>query len=142
MPYLRLYAPDLPIEQKRVISQKLIEITLRAFKLRANQRYQTSVQFVTQPQVSRVHGLKTTIPRDADLTLEVLSHDLTEEKKKAFVKEATAMLTHLVPVRPWSRVVRLLGMKADSPQQVALQFHELSSAVSDPFVANPQRRAA
>jgi hypothetical protein len=30
MPYLRLHLPEVPIEQRRVIAQKLIEITMHA----------------------------------------------------------------------------------------------------------------
>jgi hypothetical protein len=141
MPYLRLYARELPIEQKRVIAQKLIDITLRTFKLRANQKYQTSIQFITR-QVSGVDGLRATIPRGADFTLEVIGHNLTEEKKKAFAEEAAAMLTPMAPVRLASRIARLLGIKAKSPQQIALQFNELSAAVSDPFVVDSQQLAA
>ena len=142
MPYLRLYTRDLPIEQKRVIAQKLIEITLRTFQLRAEQRYRTSIQFITLPQVCGADEPQAAISRGADLTLEVLGHDLTEEKKRAFTEAAAAMLAHVAPTKPRNRIARLLGMTADSPQQVALQFNELSSAVSDPFVADSQRRAA
>jgi hypothetical protein len=141
MPYLRLYARELPIEQKRVIAQKLIEITLRTFKLRANQRYQTSIQFITR-QVSGVDGLLAAVPRGADFTLEVIGHNLTEEKKKAFAEEANAMLTPMAPVRLGSRIARLLGIKANSRRQIALQFKELSPAVSDPFVVDSQQVAA
>jgi hypothetical protein len=142
MPYLRVYARKLPIEQKRVIAQELIEITLRTFKLRANQRYQTSIQFVTQPQGSGIDGLRAAIPRGADFTLEVIGRNLTEEKKTAFAEEAVALLTPMAPVRLGSRIARLLGIKAKPPRQIALQFNELSPAVSDPFVVDPQCRAA
>ena len=141
MPYLRLYARELPIEQKRVIAQKLIDITLRTFKLRANQKYQTSIQFITR-QVSGVDGLRAAIPRDADFTLEVIGHNLTEEKKRAFSEEAAALLSPSVPVKPVNRIARLLGIKAKPTQQICLQFSELSPAVSDPFLIEPERRAA
>jgi len=141
MPYLRLYARELPIEQKRVIAQRLIEITLRTFKLHANQRYQTSIQFITR-QGSGVNGLREAIPRGADFALEVIAHNLTEEKKRAFAAEAAAMLTPMAPVRPGTRIVRLLRIKAKSPRQIALQFNELSPAISDPFVVDSQECAA
>ena len=142
MPYLRLYSRHLPIEQKRVIAEKLIEITLRSFRLRAAERYQTSIQFITLPQVCVVDGIQPSIPRDADFILEVLGHSLTEDKKRAFAEEATAMLTHLVPVKPWSRIARVFGINVDKPQQLALQFHELSPAISDPFVVYSERLVA
>jgi len=131
MPYIRLYARDLSIEQKSVIAQKLIEITLRTFCLSAEQRYQTSVQFITLPETDDDDS-----PHDADFTLEVMGHDLTEEKKRAFAESAVAMLTKLVHVTPWRRITHLLGIKNDSQQQIALQFNELSPAVSDPFLVH------
>jgi len=141
MPYLRLYARDLPIEQKRVIAQKLIQITLRTFHLRPDQRYRTSIQFITR-LVSGVDGLRAAIPHGADFTLEVIGHNLTEEKKRAFAEEAAAMLTPMAPVRLGSRIARMLGIKANSRQKICLQFNELSPAVSDPFIVDSQRLAA
>ena len=140
MPYLRLYARDLPIEQKRAIAQKLIQITLRTFHLRPDQRYRTSIQFITRSQA--VNGPKPAIPRGADFTLEVMGHNLTEEKKRAFAEEAVAMLTPLVPMKLRGRIARRLGIKTDATRQIALQFNDLNPAISDPFVVDPQRRAA
>ena len=142
MPFLRLYSRDLPIEQKRVIAQKLIEITLLAFRLRADERYQTSIQFIALPQVCGVDGVQPSSPRDAGFSLEVLGHRLTEEKKRAFAEEAIATLAHLVPVKPRGRIASLLGIQARTPRQVALQFHELSPAISDPFVFDAEARVA
>lgn len=141
MPYLRLYARDLPIEQKRAIAQKLIDITQRTFKLGANQRYQTSIQFITR-QVSGIDGLRAAIPRGADFALEVIGHNLTEEKKRAFAEEAAAMLTPMAPVRLGRRIALMLGIKESSRQKIRLQFNELSPAVSDPFIVDSQRLAA
>ena len=142
MPYLRLYSRQLPIEQKRVIAEQLIEITLRAFHLRTADRYQTSIQFITLPRMRGIDGVDPSIPRDADFTLEVLGHGLTEEKKRALAEEAPAALTHWVPAKPWSRIAHLFGIKLDKPQPIALQFHELSPAISDPFVVHSERLAA
>jgi len=142
MPYLRLYSPDIPVAQKQVIAQKLIEITLRAFHLRATERNRITIQFITLPEVHGIDDLYRAIPRRADFTLEVLGHDLTERKKKAFAEAAVTTLAHLMPAKPRSRFARLLGMKADAPRQVALQFNELSRAISDPFVLDTERRAA
>jgi hypothetical protein len=141
MPYLRLYARDLPIQQKRAIAQSLIDITLRTFKLRANQRYQTSVQFITVSP-SDVGDQQAEIPHGADFTLEVIGHNLTEEKKRAFAEEAAALLTPMAPKRLGPRIVRLLGIRANAHLQIALQFHELSPAVSDAFVLHAQPWAA
>ena len=142
MPYLRLYSRDVPIDQKRVIAQKLIEITLRAFQLRGEDRNRITIQFIPLPQPWTIDGLKPLIARDADATLEVRAHDLTEGKKKAFAEEAIAMLAHLIPAKPRGRIARLLGIQARRPRQVALQFNELSPAISDPFVVDAEPKVA
>lgn len=139
MPYLRLYTHKLPIEQRRVIAQNLIEITLRTFKLRPDQRSRTSVQFITVPRMGCGGGFPASVC-EAYFTLEVLGRDLTEQKKKAFAEEATAMLEQLGPASPWSRFARLL--RGEAPHQVAFQFSELNPAVSEPFVVDSQYIAA
>ena len=128
MPFLRLCSQDIPMHQKRVIAEKLIEITLHTFHLRPEERNRITIQFQAMPQ-------------RADLALEVLGHDLTKEKRKAFAEEASAMLPQLVPLKR-SRIARLLGLKSDTPRQVALQFNELSPAISDPFVIDQEWRVA
>ncbi len=142
MPYLRLYSPDIPVAQKQVIAQTLIEITLRAFHLRAAERNRITIQFIALPEVHGIDDLYRAIPRHADFTLEVLGHDLTEGKKKAFAEGVAVMLAHLMPAKPKGRIARLLGIKADAPRQIALQFNELSPAISDPFVLDTERQVA
>ena len=128
MPYLRVRSQALPIDQKRVMAQRLIEITLHAFHLRAEERSQITIQFISQ-EPERGSDLA-----DADFTLEVIGHDLTEEKKVAFTNETAGTITHLIPLKPRGLIARLLGAKVDTHRQIALQFHELSPAISDPFV--------
>jgi hypothetical protein len=142
MPYLRLYSRNVPIEQKGIVTQKLIEVTLRTFHLCPEDRNRVTVQFIPPPQVSGADVSQSVIPRGADFMLEVIAHHLTEANKKAFAEEAAAMLVQLLPTKPRSRSARLLGIKPDSPSQVALQFDELSPAISDPTVMDPERRAA
>jgi hypothetical protein len=142
MPYLRLYSRHVQIEQKSTIAQNLIEVTLRTFHLRPEDRNRITVQFIPPPQVSGVDGSQPAIPRGADFTLEVMAHHLTEAKKKAFAEEAATVLAHLLPTKAGSRIARLLGIKPEPPRQVALQFDELSPAISDPFVMDPEPRAA
>lgn len=142
MPYLRLYSRDVAIEQKRLIAQRLIEITLSTFHLRPEERYRMTIQFIAPPEMSGVDGPQATIPRGADFLLEVMAHHLTEANKRAFAQEATAMLNQVVPTKARSRIARLLGIKVDLVRQIALQFAELSPAISDPFVVDPERRAA
>jgi hypothetical protein len=40
------------------------------------------------------------------------------------------------------RIARMFGIKANQPQPVALQFHELSTAISDAFLVCSDRLAA
>ena len=136
MPYLRVHSQALPIDKKRVVAQKLIEITLHAFHLRAEDRNQINIQFISQaPEGS-------SDPKSAEFTLEVLGHDLTEEKKAAFTQESAGIIPEVMPAKPKGLMARLLGAKAEAPRQIALQFHELSPAVSDPYVVLPLSRAA
>jgi len=142
MPYLRLYSPHLPLEQKQVIGQKLIDITLRAFRLRPEQRYRTSVQFITRCQTRPAENPRLDIASNADFTLEVIGHNLTEREKKAFAEEAAAMINKVVPRSLPQRIASLLGIRSDSNQRVVFQFSELSPAVSDPFLVHTEHRAA
>ncbi len=117
------------------MARKLIEITLHAFRLRVDERSQITIQFISQAP-ARGSDLK-----DADFTLEVIGHDLTEEKKAAFTEETAGIITDVMPVKPRGLIARLLGAKP-THRQIALQFHELNPAISDPFVVYPLRRAA
>jgi hypothetical protein len=139
MPYLRLYTRKLPIEQRRVVARKLIEITLRTFKLRPEQRYQTTVQFISVPRMGCGSGLPASIC-ESDFTLEVLGRGLTEQKERAFAEEATAMLRELAAASPWGKIARLL--RREEAHQVAFQFSELSPAVSEPFIVGSHSIAA
>jgi len=142
MPYLRLHLPEAPIEQKRVIALKLIEITMHAFRLRPKDRYQVSVEFISERKASVVDLFGRSRPPDAECTLEVMGRDLTEEKKKAFAEETTAVLSPLLPAKSKMRIARLFGVKPKEPSQIAFQFGELSPAISEPFVVHPSSQAA
>ena len=142
MPYLRLYSRDLPIEKKRVIAQRLIEIALRSFHLQPEERNRITIQFIPPSQVSAADDPQTAIPHGADAMLEVMAHHLTEAKKRAFTEEAGAMLAQVLSTKARNRIARLLRIKADPTRQIALQFGELSQAISDPFVVDAERRAA
>lgn len=142
MPYLRLYSAEVPIEQKRVIAQKLIEITMHAFCLRPEERYQISIEFISEPKSSAASWIGRSSLRDADCIFEVLGHDLTEEKKRVFAGETAVVLTPLLPLKSKMRIARLLGVKPDVSPQIAFQFGELSPAISEPFVVHFSSQAA
>ena len=136
MPYLRVRSQALPIDQKRIVAQKLIEITLHAFHLRAEERSQITIQFISEAPVPASDLA------DSDFTVEVLGHGLTEEKKVAFTEETSGLIAHMMPPKPKGLIARLLGTKAGVQRQVALQFHELSAATSRPYAADQFNRAA
>lgn len=143
MPYLRLYLPNASVEQKRFIAQNLIEITLRAFNLCSEDRCQVSVEFVSRSRQDAADWLLPSTLRDTDFVLEVLGHDLTEEQQRVFSEEAASMLAQILPVKARRRFARLFGIKkTDAHCPVALQFSELSPAVSEPYVIHPRSRAA
>lgn len=138
MPYLRLHLPEASVEQKRFIAQELIEITLRSFRLRRADRYRISVEFVS-------HTHDTAWPLsypEADLVMEVLGHNLTRAQQRAFSADATALLSRILPPKPGGRIARLLGIRTNDQHEIAFQFHELSPAISDPFVVYPPSVAA
>ena len=129
MPYLRLYSSDVPIDQKRVIAQKLIEITLRAFHLRTEERNRITIQFIPLPQPWTVDGLKPLIARDADATLEVMAHNLTEGKRRAFAEEAHATLAPLVPVKTERSNCQMVGNPGAQASQRAFMVESLEGSL-------------
>jgi phenylpyruvate tautomerase PptA (4-oxalocrotonate tautomerase family) len=142
MPYLRLHLPKVPIEQKRMLAKRLIEATMRAFRLRDDERYNVSVEFVSERNSSRAGRTVVSLRREADCLFEVMGHDLTEAKKKAFAKEVAALVTPLLPSKPPLWIVRLLGGKPAESRQIAFQFGELNPTINEPFVVHPSSRAA
>jgi len=142
MPYLRLHLPEVPIQQKRIIAQKLIEVTMRTFRLRPEERYQVSVEFVSEREPEAIDSLADMRAPNADCVFEVMGHNLTEETKRAFGQEAAAVLTPFLPAKLKLRVARWLGVKPSESRQIAFQFGELSPAVSEPFVVHSGWKAA
>ena len=127
MPYIRLYSPDVPLEQKREIARKLIDITLHSFRLPLDERDRITIQFLPQrPLGPHLPGSRRCELRN-DLTLEISDHDLTEEKRKRFVEAAAPMLTNSLPRQPQGRIARLLGREPDPVFQVAFQFRDVNS---------------
>ena len=140
MPYLRVYSRGLPIEQKRIMAQKLTDITLRTFQLPPEQRKRMIVQFVTESQPDRLED-HAPLPSDVDFKLEVILHHPTESGKRAFWQEAATVFADLARPTLWDRVRGAVGGKA-AAARVVFQFNELNPAVSDPFVVEQERLAA
>jgi hypothetical protein len=127
MPYLRVYSRAVPLEQKRDIARKLIDITLRAFQLRPEDRSQITVQFLPLRHAWAAYAIQgyEQLP-DYPLTLEVRDHNLTEGKRRAFASEAAPVLTKSLSASR-GPIARLLGRKPDPGRQVAFQFNDLDS---------------
>jgi phenylpyruvate tautomerase PptA (4-oxalocrotonate tautomerase family) len=142
VPYLRVFSPYIPAAQKRLIVQKLIEITSRAL---AEDRHRINIQFILLPHIGSVSGFGPAIPRDADFFLEVNHNGLTEEKKRAFAEEVKPMLTQVLGARRGSRFTRMLGIRPGISRQVALLFQRVQSRQIDERVGDLpglERRAA
>lgn len=145
MPYLRLYSPDLPIAKKRLVAQTLIGVTRHAFQLAPEDRGEITIQFVPLGLEDKAIGAGATIrPDGADYKLEVTARNLTEEKKHAFAEEAIPLLVRSLPLKPQSRIKRLLGFKTEM-LQVDVQFREfvpVEFTIEDRFIPDLERRAA
>lgn len=124
MPYLRLYCSKIPVAQKREIARNLIDITLKTFGLRREDRGRMTVQFQELWKANRANESQSVSQGD-DCILEVNADSLTDEKKKAFAEEVTPMLGRSLHRTPESRLARFLGFKAEPTRQIAIQFNDV-----------------
>jgi phenylpyruvate tautomerase PptA (4-oxalocrotonate tautomerase family) len=124
LPYLRLYCSEIPVEQKRVIARHLMDITLRTFALRREDRRRMIVQFKELWQANKAAD-STCVNQKDDCILDVNADGLTDEKKRAFADEATPMLARSLHREPESRLARFLGFKAEPTRQITIQFNDL-----------------
>ena len=144
MPYLRLYCSEIPVAQKREIARNLIDITLKTFALRREDRRRMIVQFQELWKANRANESQSVSQKD-DCILEVNADGLTDEKKKAFAEEVTPMLGRSLHRAPESRLARFFGFKAEPTRQIAIQFNDLGLAERvrrEPAVTVFDRRAA
>jgi hypothetical protein len=142
MPYLRLYSREIPIEQKRTIAHKLIDITSRTLLPFPHQRNRITVQFVAPNQSEEKCRSEQGFAGESGLVIEVVAHDLTEPTKQAFTAEAGTMLAAILPLEPRSKIIRLLGIKPAQRRRISFKFEELHPAISDPLIADAEQRAA
>jgi hypothetical protein len=125
MPYLRLYSSEMTIRQKRLLAQRLTDITLRTLQLRSDQKSLITIQFVPFPEAAAHPEFAPEIPSSADVAVEVVGHNLTANKRKAFTEEVSAALTGVVPAKRTGWIDRLLRREVNAAKQIALQFNEL-----------------
>jgi hypothetical protein len=137
-----VYFPEASIEKRRFIAQKFIDVTLRSFRLRAEDRHCISVEFISTSPVRRENHIPPTTENGDDLMVEVIGHDLTEERKHAFSGEAAAVLDEFFTPRWQNRITRFFGIETHTAPKIAFRFGELNPAVSEPFVVHPSSLAA
>jgi hypothetical protein len=137
-----MYLPQASIEQKRSMAEKLIEITLRTFQLHKRERYRISVEFISTFPASALTRIAASAEDYEGYEVEVMGHDLTERKKRAFSQEAAAMLAQFCSLTPRNRIARLLGINQPKRPEITFRFCELNPATSEPFVVHPHPRAA
>jgi len=145
MPYIRLYSREVSLGEKRLLAEKLISITLRALRLRPEERDQITIQFV--PRDWSPAAFDSLLPlNEATAVLEVSDHNLTVQKITAFVEAAAPMLSQSAAVKPPGRIARMLRKEADPARQIAFQFNDTSSpsgyAYGNAFAPMPVRKAA
>lgn len=142
MPYIRVYLPKASVEDRRFIAQRFIDVTLRTFHLRAEERHRISVEFVSSSPARWADYLMHTTEEREDFMVEVMAHELSEERERAFSNAAAAVLDELLTFRWQSRIARLFGIKTHTPPKIAFRFGELNPAVSEPFVVHSGPLAA
>ena len=142
MPYIRVYLPKASVDDRRFIARKLIDVTLRTFHLRADERHRISVEFVSSSPARWADYLVHEAEDREDFMVEVMAHELSEERERAFSNAAAAVLDEFLTFRWQSRIARLLGINMHAHPKIAFRFGELNPAVSEPFVVHSGPLAA
>jgi len=127
MPYIRLYSREVPLAEKRILAEKLIAIALGAFRLRPEERYQITVQFMPR-SMSPERFDQLLRKGEKSAVLEVSDHELTVDKISAFVEAATPLLSESTAVKHNGPIARILGWERDPARQIAFQFNVSTSA--------------
>jgi hypothetical protein len=140
MPKIRVYARELPMEEKNAIARELVSIACSAFQLRAEERSRVMVQFL--PRFSA----ESRYAPDAAVLVEVSGDRLSGSRMSEFVDAARAMLFESPAVKPLSRIGRWFGIEANPARQIAFQFEDTrvqqEYVFGDRFAAIVARRVA
>ena len=125
MPYLRLYCPELPVKQKKLIAKELTNATLRSFKVTKDHRDRCMVQFVPfELDDVAIDGKLLSESGEPDYHLEVSYRTLTDEQKQAFAQEVTASLAKLLNLKQQSWLARLLRITDPPLFRISILFNE------------------
>jgi len=125
MPYLRLYCPELPVRQKKMIAKELTTATMRIFKVTKDYRNRCMVQFIPiELEDVAIDGKLLTESGEPDYHLEVSHRSLTEEQKQAFAQEVTSSLAKLLNFEQQSWLARLLRITDPPLFRISILFRE------------------
>ncbi|HEY1731794.1 MAG TPA: hypothetical protein VGG15_08590 [Terriglobales bacterium] len=132
MPYIRLYSREVPLDEKRWIAQRLISITQRTFHLLPEHAGDITIQFLPRYKSPAIgdaaEGGSAGTP---EITLEVSSEKMQADVVSAFVEAAAPMLSHSAAVGRRGQLARMLRIGANETRQIAFQFNQLNSGVSE-----------
>src|SRR2546423_4546157 len=125
MPYLRLYCPELPVKQKKLIAKELTNATMRSFKLTKDYRNRCMVQFIPiELGDVAIDGKLLSETGEPDYHLEVSYRTLKDEQKQAFAQEVTALLAKLLNLKQQSWLARLLRITDPPLFRISILFRE------------------
>jgi hypothetical protein len=132
MPYIRLYSRDVLLHEKRWIAQRLISITQRSFHLLPENADNITIQFLPRHKSpAMIEAPEDSSAQPPEIMLEVSSEELPEEAVSSFVEAAAPMLSHSAAVGRRGHLARMLRMGANETRQIAFQFKQLNSRISE-----------
>lgn len=132
MPYIRLYSRDVPLHEKRWIAQRLISITQRTFHLLPEHADNISIQFLPRyKSPAMIEAAENDAAEAPEITLEVSSEQLPPDAVSAFVEAAAPMLSHSAAVGRRGQLARMFKLGANETRQIAFQFNQLTSEMSE-----------
>jgi phenylpyruvate tautomerase PptA (4-oxalocrotonate tautomerase family) len=144
MPYLRLYCPELPVRQKKLIAKELTNATMRSFKVVKDYRNRCMVQFLPfEMDDVAIDGKLLSEGGEPDYHLEVSYRRITDEQKQAFAQEATAALAKLLNLKQQSWLARLLRITDPPLFRISIVFNEHDDgdfAIGGRLLSNAQYR--
>jgi phenylpyruvate tautomerase PptA (4-oxalocrotonate tautomerase family) len=101
MPYLRLYSPELSLDQKRRIARELTEAMMKILHQKEDERYWCTLQFVPyRLEDFAVGGRLAYDSMQADYYLEYGDHHLTQERREKIAQGLTPLLAELLDLKP------------------------------------------
>ncbi len=127
MPYLRLYCPELPVKQKKIIAKELTAAAVRFFNPSKDVKNRCIVQFVPfNPEDVAMNGKLISEGGDPDYYLDVVGQRFSDEKKQAFARAVNPMLVRVLNLKSRSWLARLLRVTDPPLFRINILFTEYS----------------